>query len=371
MLRTPGRSDVPPSLDAAAAVLQDLDTGQVLFDLRPATRRPVASLTKVMAALVVLERTELTDMVTVSPAAASQSGSVLGLERGERISVRHLLYGLLLQSSNDAAVALAEHVAGTVKRFVTMMNDRAGLLGLDDSRFRSPNGLDDRGYSTARDMADLTRVALSDETFAEIVRTRFHTVPAPSGPDRRIQNRNALLWLYPDAIGVKTGYTTPAGRCLIAAGERDGRRVVAVTLGEPSDTFSDGAALLEYGLSAFTRTTVVRAGESVGEVDVRGRPVPAVAGEDLVALIRSRDLDDVRRRVVPTQGLRAPIRDRQPIGRLVVTSNGRRLGQVPLLAAGSLAPPAFWELPPEDLTPAGRTAQAVAILVRSLAGAFL
>jgi serine-type D-Ala-D-Ala carboxypeptidase (penicillin-binding protein 5/6) len=370
-LHTPKPGAEPPAIKADAAVLEDLDTGQVLYRKQPSKRRPIASLTKVMTALLVLERAGPHDPVTVSDRAASQTGSVLGLEEGERISVQHLLYGLLLQSSNDAAVALAEHVGGTVERFVKMMNERAAALGLEDTVFRSPNGLDDRGHSTALDMAELTRDAYADATFASIVRTRFHSIPAPSGPARRIQNRNALLWLYPGAEGVKTGFTTPAGHCLIAAAERDGLQLVAVVLDEPTDTFSDGAALLDYGFTAFAEATLVRTGEDVGPVDVRGRPVSALAGRGLVALVRQRDLTDIRRRVVPTPGLRAPIRAGQTVGLVRFTVGSRLVGEVPAVAARALGPPAFWEFPPEDLTPAGRNAQALAILVRSLAASFL
>jgi serine-type D-Ala-D-Ala carboxypeptidase (penicillin-binding protein 5/6) len=371
VLHTPKPGDVPPEIDGKAAVLQDLETGQVLFAVKGSARLPVASLTKIMTALLVLERTHNTDVVTVGAAAASQSGSVLGLDEGERITVRHLLYGLLLQSSNDAAVALAEHLSGSVGRFVGLMNDRARALGLRRTRFRSPNGLDDRGRSTALDVATLTRVALANPIFREIVRTRFHTIPAPSGPSRRIQNRNALLWLYPDAIGVKTGFTTPAGHCLVAAAEREGLRLLAVVLGEPTDTFSDGAALLDHGFTAFTKTGLVRMGEEVGPVDVRGRPVPGLADRDLVALVRQRDLPRIERTVTPLPGLRAPVLAGQTVGRLTLTVDDRVVGEVPVVAARGLDAPEFWEIPPEDLTPAGRSAQALAVLLRSLAASFL
>jgi D-alanyl-D-alanine carboxypeptidase (penicillin-binding protein 5/6) len=352
-------------------VLADLDTGQVLFRLHSSARRPIASLTKVMTSWLVLNRSELGDRVTVSAQAASQSGSVLGLERGERVSVLDLLYGLMLQSSNDAAVALAEDIGGSVERFVDMMNREAGRLGLTDTNLRSPNGLDDRGYATALDLVRLTRTAYGNATFARIVRSRFHTIPAPNGPDRRIQNRNALLWLYPDSVGVKTGFTTAAGHCLVAAAERQGRRLVAVILGNPAEPFSEGAALLDYGFTAFERATLVRVGEEIGPVDVRGRPVPGVAAADLSVLVPRRDLQSVQRRVVPLEGLRAPIRAGQVVGRVAVTAGGRSVGSVPLRAGRALGPPEFWELPPDDLAPAGRSAQALVILLRSLGTAFL
>ncbi len=222
VLHTPAPGDEPPRLRSDEALLEDLDTGQVLFGQRPSTPRPIASLTKIMTALLVLERSPLTGEVTVSRNAATTPPSDLGLKAGERISVRDLLYGLLLGSANDAAVALAEHVGSSIGGFVTMMNARARQLGMRHTRFRSPNGLDDRGYSTALDLATLTRAVYQHRAFESIVAAKFHTIPGPGTKVRRVQNRNALLWLYPGAIGVKTGFTTPAGHCLVAVSRSSG-----------------------------------------------------------------------------------------------------------------------------------------------------
>src|SRR3989454_2788777 len=215
VLPTPRPSLTPPPLGAPSAILEDLGTGQVLFAKAPDGRRPIASPTKVMTALVVLSRTKPGDTVVVDGTAAFQSGSVLGLRVGERITVRELLFALLIQSSNDAAAALAEHVGGTVSGFVGMMNRRAARMGLSHSHFTTPSGLEGGGYSSARDLAAMTRAAYDDPLFLQIVATRFHHVPSPSGPPRPIQNRNVLLWLYPGAIGGKTGFTTPARHSLI------------------------------------------------------------------------------------------------------------------------------------------------------------
>ena len=166
--------------------------------------------------------------------------------------------------ANDAAVALAEHVSGSVDGFVRLMNRTADHLGMRDTRFYSPSGLDDRGRSTARDLITLTRADYAYPEFARIVRTKFFDVPSPRGKARHIQNRNVLLWLYPGAIGVKTGYTAKAGFCLVAAAERDGLRLVAVVLGAPNEPFSDAATMLNYGFTAFERRTFVRAGDDLG-----------------------------------------------------------------------------------------------------------
>jgi len=187
-LRTPapaGRQ--PPAVRAASALLMDLDTGQVLFALNATDKRPIASLTKIMTAYLVMSRTSPTDVVTVSDDAASGRVvgiSSLGLEAGERIREQQLLYALLLQSANDAAVALAEHVSGTVDAFVATMNRTAARLGMARTEFASPNGLDDTGYSTARDLARVTRAAYSVPGFGSIVATRFHSIPAPEDRPR-------------------------------------------------------------------------------------------------------------------------------------------------------------------------------------------
>jgi len=230
-LHTPVRTAVPPKLTSPSAILQDLHTGQVLYAKKANVRRPIASITKIMTALVVLEAASPDDVVVVSARAAGTRASQLGLVTGERISVRQLLYALLMQSSNDAAVALAEHVGGSVEAFANLMNEKADELGLHRTHFRDASGLEDRGYSTARDVAAIVRAAYAEPLFARITRTKFRRIQAPSGPARRIQNRNILLWLYPGAIGAKTGFTTPAQHCLVAAADRGGIRLVAVALG--------------------------------------------------------------------------------------------------------------------------------------------
>ncbi|HXF71605.1 MAG TPA: D-alanyl-D-alanine carboxypeptidase family protein, partial [Actinomycetota bacterium] len=288
-LATPSPGAEPPTISAPSAVLADLDTGQVLFEQGGRIRRPIASLTKIMTALLVLERARLSDQVVVSERAASPDGdlgqSELGLEPGERVRVGDLLYALLLQSANDAALALAEHVAGSVERFVRLMNARARRLGMRGTEFRSPSGLDDRGTSTALDLVRLTRAAYRDPRFARIVAERVHEIPSADGGVRRIQNRNVLLWLYPGAIGVKTGYTRAAGYCVVAAAERDGLRLVAVVLGASGEAFSDAAALLDHGFFAYDRRVLVRAGEPLGWAELVGGRVPVAAGATLEALV--------------------------------------------------------------------------------------
>jgi len=332
-LETPPPSAEPPDLSAASAILVDLDSGRVLHERKADARRAVASTTKVMTALLTLESTHPEEAIVVNGTATDQRGSVLGLRPGEGIQVRDLLFALMLQSANDAAVALAEHVSGSVEAFVEAMNARARRLGARDTRFASPNGLDDAGSSTARDLATITIEAYSHPLFARIARTRVRTIPAPVGPARRIQNRNALLWLYPGAMGVKTGSTSAAGFCLVAAAERDGLRLLSVVLGSAPEAFTDSATLLDHGFTAYERRVVIEEGE---ELDLLPGG-PAVAGATLEALVQ-RGAELVYR-TLPPEG--------DEVARVEVLAAGEVLGEVPLLAAESpepepAGPPAWW-----------------------------
>ncbi|MGH2556721.1 MAG: D-alanyl-D-alanine carboxypeptidase family protein, partial [Actinomycetota bacterium] len=379
-LHTPTRSVVAPKLTSPSAVLLDLDSRQVLYAKKANVRRPIASITKIMTALVVLEASSTDETVVVSPRAAGTSGSQLGLVVGERISVRHLLYAILMQSSNDAAVALAEHVAGSVPAFVDAMNRRARELGLDRTSFQDPAGLDDRGYSTANDVADLVGEAYSHPLFARITRTKFHRIPAPSGPTRRIQNRNILLWLYPGAIGAKTGFTTPAQHCLVAAADREGNRRVAVALGSPGDdaggAFDDGAALLNFGFEGFQKVVLVAKGQSLARVMVEGQPVEAIAGDQLVRLVRKDQLTRILRAFLSDNGLFLPLVAGQRVGKTLVLIAGKRVGSVEAVAARTVfrAAPAPSLSPSEGPGGVGSLAAALrllAVLIRSLFGGFL
>lgn len=340
VLHTPPPTVEPPPIRAGSALLVDLETGRTLLSLDPSERRPIASLTKIMTAYLVLTHTSPTEVVTVSENAASGTVvgiSTLGLVAGERIPVRSLLYALLLQSANDAAVALAEHVSGSVEAFVERMNRAARQLGLDRTSFASPNGLDDTGYSTARDLVRLTRAAVRVPGFADIVGTRTHSIPGPAGEPRVVQNRNVLLWLYPGATGVKTGFTTPAGFCVVATAERDGESLLAVVLGEPGEPFSDAAALMNYGFAAFERRPIADIGQRLGTVEIDGREVAVEAGASLEGLVPVGA--EVVRRIEVDPGVRYPPGRGQAVGTVILSVPGRELGRIPLVVTDVPAPP--------------------------------
>jgi D-alanyl-D-alanine carboxypeptidase (penicillin-binding protein 5/6) len=330
--------------------LADLDTGQVLFSKAPDAPRAIASLTKMMTAIVVLERSRPEDIVTVAPGAVFGprdfgASSTLGLRAGERLSVRDLLYGMLLGSANDAALALAQHVAGRNEAFVGLMNKRAASLGMRATRFDSPDGLDDRGRSTASDVVRLVRAMYRVPLLARIVATRRYDVSSSAHGVRHVQNRNALLWLYPGATGAKTGTTAAAGDCLAAVAERDGRRLVAVVLGSHGEPFSDAATLLNYGFAAFESRHLVTRGEPEGTIAIEGGSVPVVAGGDLTALVLA--TSSIRLRLDPDRSVAFPPAPGDVVGVLLVRAGGDELGSVPLVAVAAAlpsAPPGPWWL---------------------------
>ena len=251
------------STSASAAVLMDADTGQVLFDHNGGQRMLIASTTKIMTALVALERASPTDVITVKQEHMTE-GSSMYLKPGERVTVEELLYGLLLCSGNDAALAVTE-CAGGLEPFVALMNEKAAALGMADTHFANPNGLDDEEhYSTARDMAQLARAAVNEPTLLRMASTRQASIGG-----RTLTNHNKLLGRMEGCLGLKTGYTKAAGRTLVSCAEKDGRRLVAVTLRD-GDDWNDHEALYRWGFMLTgaeneLRVRLLRAAENVGK----------------------------------------------------------------------------------------------------------
>ncbi len=246
-----GSENGPPPITGYSAEVLEAPCGKSLFEQNSHDSVPPASLTKIMTALVAVDHTEPNDMVRVDvngPELSMETDStVMGLEPGMRLSMRDLLYGLLLRSGNDAAIQIAEQVGGSVPRFVRMMNDKAEELGLNDTHFANPHGLDDANlYSSAHDMALMGRELLDDPLLAEIVGTRFYQ---PAWDKPALENLNLLLGSYEGALGVKTGYTDLAGQTIVAAAERDGRRIIVAVMGAKTEMYADASGLLEWAFS--------------------------------------------------------------------------------------------------------------------------
>lgn len=252
-----------PSVSAKSAILLDACTGRVLWEQNAGARSLIASTTKIMTGLLVAEECNLDDRVEIPRQAVGTEGSSLYLKEGEVLSVRALLYGLMLQSGNDAAVALALYCGGSMEGFVDRMNEKAEDLGMKDTHYANPHGLDDtENYSTARDLARLAAYAMDNPVFHQVVSTKTAVLE-----NRNLTNHNKLLWRYEGAVGVKTGYTKSAGRILVSCAERDGRRLVAVTISDPND-WADHQALLDYGFEHYTLRPLLSAGEILAEVPV-------------------------------------------------------------------------------------------------------
>ena len=248
-----------PATSARAYALLDAKSGALLAAGSEHTRLGMASTTKIMTALVVLEHRKLSDPVTVNAAAVGTEGSSLYLRAGETLTVENLLTGLLLASANDAAAAFAYEIAGGIDAFAGLMNEKAAALGLADTHFVNPHGLSAEGhYTTAADLARLAAFALENDDFRRICATRSAVVGSADGSSRFLRNHNRLLWQYPGAIGVKTGYTVACGRCLVSAAEREGNRFVAVTL-DDRDDWRDHTKLLNYAFDTFTTFPVADA----------------------------------------------------------------------------------------------------------------
>lgn len=235
-----------PSVSARSAILVSSD-GKVLFEKNADERLPMASTTKIMTCLLAIENCALDDVLTVTSEAAGIEGSSLYLKEGDAVTVKDLLYAAMLRSANDAAAALAIHVSWSKEEFAALMNEKASELGMRNTHFTNPHGLPDDGhYTTARDFARLAVCALENDTFAEIAKTKEYVVTVNGEERKPVKNHNRLLFTYDGCIGVKTGYTASSGRCLVSAAERDGVRLVCVTLSDRDD-WRDHAALLDHG----------------------------------------------------------------------------------------------------------------------------
>jgi D-alanyl-D-alanine carboxypeptidase (penicillin-binding protein 5/6) len=237
-----------PQVDAKAAVLLDPATGKVLFAKNPDTAMAPASTTKIMTAILAIERGGLSQTIRVSPNAVGIDGSSMALASGERLRMEDLLYGLMLVSGNDAAVAIADAIAGSEAEFARLMTAKARKIGLTNTNYKNPNGLPALNhYSTARDLAKLTAYAMRNSIFARIVATKVKTIPGSKpGETVTLYNHNKLLWRYPYTTGVKTGYTLTAGGCLVAAAKKDGATLISVVL-KSNAIYDDSIKLFDYG----------------------------------------------------------------------------------------------------------------------------
>ncbi|WP_295585292.1 D-alanyl-D-alanine carboxypeptidase family protein [uncultured Oscillibacter sp.] len=325
------------STSATSAILMDVDSGRVLYEQNADAKMLIASTTKILTALVAIREGNLTDTVTVSAEAAGTEGSSMYLRAGEELTLETLLYGLLLCSGNDAAVAIAQHVGGSVEGFVRQMNETAAQLGMSNSSFANPNGLDDPDhYSTARDMARLACAAVNNETLVRIASTKSVTIGG-----RTMTNHNKLLQYMEGCIGLKTGYTMAAGRTLVSCAQRNGQRLVAVTLQDGND-WADHQALLEYGFSDYPAVCCASLGKVVTRAAVSGGSesvIPLVAASGFTWPLASDET--LTTDITLTAPLTAPVLAGTPAGEAVFSVDGQEVGRVTLLCGKDVLP--VWE----------------------------
>ncbi|MDW8368260.1 MAG: D-alanyl-D-alanine carboxypeptidase family protein [Abditibacteriales bacterium] len=343
---------IPPlsEVSAKAAVLMDAESGQVLFARNADTPMYPASCTKIMTALLALERGKLDDKVKASRRASEAEPSHIALQPGETLTLRQLLYALILKSANDAAVAIAEHIGGSVEGFADLMNQRARELGCTNTHFVTPSGLHDkRHYTTARDLALMARAALQREDFRHIITMRVVQMPRAGKPWRRVvYNKNRFLSLFEGADGVKTGFTTPAGRCFVGSATRHGWQLIAVVL-RCDNIYQDAAGLLTYGFKNFQRVPLVERNEPVSRVKVvngTAATCRVVTARD-VTIPYPKHRTPLVKRHITRRVLKAPVKKGREAGALTVLVDGKIVGQVPLVTAESVAlkpppPPLAW-----------------------------
>lgn len=317
-----------PAVSAASAVLLDADSGRILYAQNENEERAIASITKLMTALVAAEYLDdLSQTITIQKEWTGIEGTSLYLKAGEEISLETLLYGLLLHSGNDAAVALAAHCAGDVETFVGWMNQRARDLGMTGTHFSDPNGLGDEDhYSTALDMARLGAACLKNPVVAKIVATKSIVLEG-----RSFTNHNKLLWQYEGCTGMKTGYTRQAGRTLVSSAEQDGQKLVCVTLSDGND-WADHKALLDYGFETYPRQVLAEEGGTLRRMTVEEsllRQVPVVARETVAYPLK--EGEQVTAKIQLPKTARAPVTQGEIAGTVTFYKGERQVGRTYLV----------------------------------------
>ncbi|ASS75070.1 D-alanyl-D-alanine carboxypeptidase [Tumebacillus algifaecis] len=335
------------SVSAHSAAVIDVQTGRVLYEKNGDDKMLIASLTKIITAIVAIESgVDLNSEVTVSSRASGKEGSSIYLKVGEKQKLIDLLYAVMLRSGNDAATAVAEHVGKTEQGFVEMMNKKVEDLGLKGTHFANPHGLDAKEhFSSAHDMAVLTAYALRNPIFAEIVKTKVKSIPMPGEAwERKMHNKNKMLVRYEGADGVKTGYTKAAGRCLASSATRDGRQIVVLTLDASSD-WDDHARLLDHGFLKYQFMPVVKEHDVLQTVPVEDglkQEVDVVVGHEFHYPLREDEKDKIVQKIELEDELHAPLTAGQIVGEMKIYFEDRLVGQVPILAGHDVQEKTFW-----------------------------
>lgn len=327
-------------ISAKASIMIEQETGKVLQEKNADEKLPIASVTKIMTMLLIMEeidsgRLTLADEVTVSEYAMSMGGSTMFLETGEVLTVSDMLKGIAVASANDGCVAMAEHISGSTENFVALMNKRAAELGMSNTNFVNTNGLDADGhYSSARDVAIMARELCKHTKIFD-----YTTIWTDSLRDGKFQlaNTNKLIRFYRGATGLKTGSTDLAGCCLCASATRDGLSLITVVLGAPTskDRFSDASRLLDSGFAEYRAVRPVSKGEAMGQIKVKkgvADSLQAVANKDFSAVVSKNDMSEIETKITLAESITAPVTKGEIIGRAEFVMGGKTIGSVDLAA---------------------------------------
>lgn len=337
-----GNTDL--GLNAKSAILMEESTGNILYESNPDERLPIASVTKVMTMLLIMEAVDsgkisLDDMVTVSENAMSYGGSTMFLETGEQLTVNDMLKGIAVASANDGCVAMAEHLAGSESAFVDMMNEKAKELGMENTHFMNTNGLDeDDHYSSARDVAIMSRELMKHETIFNYTSIWMDTL---RGGKFQLANTNKLIRFYDGANGLKTGSTSKALCCLSAAAKRNDMQLIAVVLGAPTsaERFASAKSLLDYGFANYAVNTQITAGDEVQKIAVEkgvDKEVGVVAGDSCSTLVKKGQEDNITKEIKIDETITAPIEVGQKIGTMTISRDGEVIADIDLNASSAV-----------------------------------
>ncbi|MCM0760067.1 D-alanyl-D-alanine carboxypeptidase [Sporomusa sphaeroides DSM 2875] len=337
-----------PELTAKSAIVIEASTGKVLYSKNAAEQRYPASTTKIMTLITALEYGKLDDVVTASDQAAGTEGSSLWLTAGERLTLLDMLYGVMLVSGNDATVAVAEHISGSVENFAKQMTAKAHAIGAVNSNFTNSSGLpDEQHYSTAHDLAKITAYGYKNQLFAQIVSTQHKVIPWPGKDhDRDLYNENKMLWLYDGANGVKTGYTDAAGRCLVSAANRNGIQIIAVVL-DSEHMWDDSIKLLDYGFSKLTQLPVVRKDDILKTVKITEGKVGKVklmATDDIILPVADNEFDKFTTVIDVPEKVAAPVAAGQKLGTVTVMYDNVAVASTELVADRTVERKSFFKL---------------------------
>lgn len=332
-----------PQIAAKAAIVMDQKSGRVLYKKNIDEKLPMASTTKIMTLLLALEYGNLNDIVTVSKRAASVGGSSIWLTAGEKLPLIDLLYGLMLNSGNDAATAIAEHIGGSAEKFAAMMNKKAKEIGAYNTNFVTPSGLDigiNDHYTTAYDLALITRYAFNNYSkFAEIVSTKEKTIPwSGRNYDRYLRNKNKMLWQYEGGDGVKTGFTNKAGRCLVASATRDGHRLISVVLNS-GPMWEDSQKILDYSFKKYKPLRIVSKGQILKTINVRNgkeKYLPLQYGDDFTLPVSKEEALDIKIEYNLPKYVKAPVGIDEKIGDANILLNDKPIGSIDIVAGKTI-----------------------------------